>query len=83
MPPAAERSDEFAPLKANAHLSTPCEEALSRQNSTAHACGLDEYERKQTLVDAYGSLWTQDVYVMDAGADRSFGSWSRPFSGVA
>jgi hypothetical protein len=36
---AAEPSDEFAPSKANAHLALPCEGTLSRQNSTAKACG--------------------------------------------
>ena len=36
---AAERSDEFSPSKANAHLALPCEGTLSRQNSTAQARG--------------------------------------------
>jgi hypothetical protein len=36
---AAERSDEFAPSKANAHLALPRQGALSRQHSTAQARG--------------------------------------------
>jgi hypothetical protein len=33
-----QRSEEFAPSKANAHLPLPCEETRSRQDSTACAC---------------------------------------------
>ena len=35
----AESSDEFAPSKANAHLPLPVRGNLSRQHSTARACG--------------------------------------------